>query len=59
MVNFARHNLCEYDYALPTIDGKVGHDDLYVLLKSAVLLKIAEVYPELADECMAQLPIPR
>lgn len=59
MVNFARHNLCEYDYALPTIDGKVGHDDLYVRLKSAVLQKIAEVYPELADECMAQLPILR
>lgn len=56
MVNFVRHNLCEYDCALPTIDGKVGHDDLYVRLKSAVLRKISEVYPELANECMAQLP---
>lgn len=56
MVNFARHNLCEYDCALPTIDGKIGHDDLYVRLKSAVLWKISEVYPELADECMAQIP---
>lgn len=56
MVNYVRHNLCEYDYALPSIDGKIGRDSLYVRLKSAVLWKIAEVYPELADECRAQVP---
>lgn len=54
MVNYVRHNLCQYDDGLMALVGKVGKDALYVRLKEGTLRKIAQVYPELKDECMRQ-----
>lgn len=54
MVNYVRHNLCQYDDGLMALVGKVGKDALYVRLKEGTLRKIAQVYPELEDECMRQ-----
>lgn len=54
MVNYIRHNLCNYDSDLTEIEGKVGKDYLYYKLKNATLSKIAQVYPELASECERQ-----
>lgn len=54
MVNFIRHNLCEYDDSLEELFGLVGKDELYQRLKSETLAKIAEVYPELEAECKRQ-----
>ena len=54
MVNFIRHNLCEYDDSLEELFGLVGKDELYQRLKSETLTRIAEVYPELEVECKRQ-----
>lgn len=57
MVNYIRHNLCEYDDSLYTLfrPGKMADKDkLYPKVKRETLAKIAQVYPELADECEAQ-----
>lgn len=45
MVNFVRHNLCEYDDKLIDLFGLVGKEALYQRLKTETLAKIAEVYP--------------
>lgn len=54
MVNFVRHNLCEYDDKLIDLFGLVGKEELYHRLKTETLAKIAEVYPELDVECKRQ-----
>lgn len=54
MVNFIRHNLCEYDDSLEELFGLVGKDEVYQRLKSETLTRIAEVYPELKEECKRQ-----
>lgn len=54
MVNHIRHNMTEYDSALLTVNGKVGKDEAYRKFKNIVLDKIAEEYPELAEECKKQ-----
>lgn len=54
MVNFIRHNLTEYDDVLYEMSGRVGCHDEYYHYREAVLAKIAEVYPELKDECELQ-----
>lgn len=54
MVNFIRHNLCEYDDKLIDIFGLVGKEALYQRLKTETLAKIAEVYPDLEAECKRQ-----
>lgn len=54
MVNFVRHNLCEYDDKLIDLFGLVGKEELYHRLKSETLAKIAGVYPELDVECKRQ-----
>lgn len=53
-VNYVRHNLTCYDETLYDIRGKVGVDRAYCSYKCAVLDKIAEAYPELAEECERQ-----
>lgn len=55
MVNFIRHNLMDYDDDLYKMSGKTGCHREYVNYKSAVLQKIAETYPELAEECQRQM----
>lgn len=57
MVNYIRHELCEYDDSLYTLfrPGKMADKDkLYPKIKRETLAKIAQVYPELAEECKAQ-----
>lgn len=54
MVNYVRHNLTEYDDTLYAISGKTGCHTEYLRYKHAVLTKIADVYPELRDECNRQ-----
>lgn len=57
MVNYIRHELCEYDDSLYTLfrPGKMADKDkLYPKVKRETLVKIAEIYPELAEECAKQ-----
>ena len=57
MVNYIRHELCEYDDSLYTLflPGKMADKDkLYPKVKRETLAKIAQVYPELAEECKKQ-----
>lgn len=57
MVNYIRHELCDYDDSLYTLfrPGKMADkDELYPKIKRETLAKIAQVYPELAEECKAQ-----
>lgn len=54
MVNFIRHNLCDYDDKLIDLFGLVGKEELYHRLKTETLAKIAGVYPELDVECKRQ-----
>lgn len=57
MVNYIRHKLCEYDDSLYMLfrPGKMADKaELYPKIKRETLAKIAQVYPELADECKAQ-----
>ena len=57
MVNYIRHNLCEYDNSLQGLfrPGKMANKDiLYPKVKCETLAKIAQVYPELAEECKKQ-----
>ena len=57
MVNYIRHKLCEYDDSLYTLfrPGKMANKDmLYPRVKRETLAKIAQVYPELAEECKKQ-----
>ena len=57
MVNYIRHNLCEYDNSLYVLfrPGKMANKDmLYPKVKIETLTKIAQVYPELAGECKKQ-----
>lgn len=57
MVNYIRHELCEYDGSLYTLfrPGKMADKDkLYPKVKRETLAKIAQVYPELAEECKKQ-----
>ena len=54
MVNYIRHNLTKYDDVLFDMSGRVGCHDEYDNYKEAVLDKIAEVYPELKQECEDQ-----
>lgn len=53
-VNYIRHKLTRYDKDLYSMKGKVGCHDAYADYKAAVLDKIAETYPEYADECEMQ-----
>lgn len=57
MVNYIRHDLCEYDDSLYSLfrPGKMADKDkLYPKVKRETLAKIAQVYPELAEECKKQ-----
>lgn len=57
MVNYIRHKLCEYDDSLYMLfrPGKMADKaELYPKIKRETLTKIAQVYPELAEECKAQ-----
>ncbi|MCM1236332.1 MAG: hypothetical protein NC489_40135 [Ruminococcus flavefaciens] len=54
MVNYIRHELTSYDEQLYSMKGRTGIRDMYQEIHSIILDKIAEVYPELAHECIMQ-----
>ena len=60
VVNYIRHQLVKcnyrstYDNVLYDFRGKLGKDELYLYYKSALLDKIAAVYPKYAEECGLQ-----
>lgn len=47
--NYIRHELTRYDDALNLIAKKPGIDNTYHIIRSAVMQKIAEAYPELSE----------
>lgn len=55
MVNYVRHNLTEYDYALYQLVAKTGKGRAYLLLNEKIYSTIAEIYPHLKHECDRQL----
>lgn len=57
VVNYIRHNLIAYDSVLDSMKGRVGVVAAYPNFKSAILDKIAEVYPEYKKECCRQKEI--
>lgn len=55
VVNYIRHNLVEYDETVNSLKGKVEKDHAYFVFKKGILGKIAEVYPDYAEECKRQM----
>lgn len=53
-VNMLRHEFTNYENELCDIFGKIGVAEGYLMLKTKVLNKIAEVYPFLKNECERQ-----
>lgn len=54
MVNYVRHEMTLYDDQLYQMKGKTGIHEMHDKMHDLILDKIAETYPELADECMSQ-----
>lgn len=55
IVNYIRHELIDYDMDLEKYKGRIGIVKAYPEFKIAVLKRIAEVYPNYADECENQI----
>ena len=55
VVNYIRHKLTNYDRDLINLNGQTGKDRAYTSYKQIVLQKIAEVYPQYAQECENQM----
>lgn len=55
VVNYIRHKLTTYDGDLKQLYGRTGKNTVYMEYKEVVLKKIAEVYPQFADECQNQI----
>lgn len=51
MVNFARHELSNYDEIRERYAGRVGVHEAAEAVRSAVLEKIARIWPELEEAC--------
>lgn len=51
MVNYARHELSNYDSVRERFAGRVGVHDAAEAVRSAVLEKIAKLWPELQGAC--------
>lgn len=54
-VNFLRHRCSQYEKILDRIAGKVGKNEAYALLNERIFKQIAQMYPELTEECDRQL----
>lgn len=53
-VNYIRHNLTSYEVGLCKIFGKVGKSTGYMMINQKIFQKIADVYPEYAEEAQRQ-----
>lgn len=56
-VNFLRHECTSYDHYLNRLCGLVGKKEAVLLVREKVYEAISESYPNLADECDAQLSL--
>lgn len=56
-VNYIRHQLTNYEDELDEIFGKTGKFEAYCTLKTKIMKKISEIYPELKSECDKQIMI--
>lgn len=54
MVNYIRHEMTHYDEQLYRMKGKTGVHEMHDKIHDLILDKIAIIYPELAEECVAQ-----
>ncbi|MDD2741263.1 MAG: hypothetical protein PHV02_03260 [Rhodocyclaceae bacterium] len=54
-VNYIRHELTDYDYALEEVAGKVGVQIAIDTIRDKIYASIANAYPVLAQECKKQL----
>lgn len=54
-VNYLRHCRSTYDNSLEYYSGKVGVDEAYCIIKTRILSAIANVFPDLAEECNNQM----
>jgi hypothetical protein len=54
-VNFIRHELTEYEFALCKSAGKTGVDEAVLEIRNRVYSAISDAYPELNEECNRQL----
>lgn len=59
MVNYVRHDLMEYDRLFNSFKtkGRVGRVEAETIFRKRAYELIKKVYPELADECDAQLAL--
>lgn len=55
IVNYIRHNLIDYDSSLYALYNKMEKKEKYTRIKTEVLKKIAEAYPNYKDECYRQI----
>lgn len=55
IVNYIRHELTCYDQAINGLLGKVGKKEAFIRLNQRIYQKIAENYPEYAEESYNQL----
>lgn len=56
-VNYVRHQMTWYDTKLLSCEYRVGGKNASIILRSTILLGIAQQYPHLAEECNRQLDI--
>ena len=56
-VNFLRHEKSYYDKVMNELNGRRGADEGRLQLRYMILLRIAEVYPHLHEECLGQWKI--
>lgn len=55
MVNYIRHNLTDYDYALEETAGRTGKAVAIATIRYKIFSAIAEAYPMFKHECDRQL----
>lgn len=55
MVNYVKYKMTYYDSELIEIAEKAKNYEAYILLHRTILLKIAEAYPKLKEECIRQI----
>jgi len=55
LVNYIRHNLTSYDSLIEeNLQGRIGREQAYSLLRDRMLEEIGNVYPELRSEVLKQ-----
>lgn len=55
VINYIRHELTRYDKAIDALLGKVGKKEAFIRLNQRIYQKIADIYPDYAEESLRQL----